>query len=165
MKITVTPSDLISRFVWDKYVYYILKDLNKEQVNEIIQKNEAFEIDEKDAFVIGLLHCIFTDEVIYVYTQFLRHILDNKSFTPKNEKRSYITRQTLLMYADKFFNKVPNDFKLEGEPKWNIQYNQLTELHQLFTDSVNNLEMEIIQDWECVKSAQVKKIINKIQWI
>lgn len=172
MKIIVKPSDLISRLVWDLYEYHILQDLSKSEISEIIEKDEEFELNEHDAFIIGLLNTVFTDELIYKYTQFLRQILALKSF--KNDEpdkdgniksRSYITKQMLLTYSDKFLKKIPTDFKLNGEPKFNIELKQLNEIHELFKDSVEELDVFVVKKWDCIKSGQVKKIINKIQWI
>jgi hypothetical protein len=172
MKIIVKPSDLIGRLVWDMYEYHVLQDLSKKQINELIEKNEEFELSEKDAFVIGLLNTIFTDELIYKYTQYLRQILDIKNFSNlEHDKdgspthRSYVTKQMLLTYSDNFFKKIPTDYILVGEPKFNIQLKQLTEIHEIFKNEIEQLEVSIVKKWECVKYGQVKKIINKIQWI
>lgn len=164
MKIKLKPSDLIERFVWDKYEYFILQNKTKQEITEIIENNYEFEITEKDAFVIGLLNTIYTDEVIYKFKQFLREILDNKSFKYKQEEgRKYITRKILLLQAETFMNKIPNNYK-SNNIKFNEQLEKIEESLNYFKEKVKQLECTIIQDWPCVKYGQVKKIINSIEY-
>lgn len=159
MKINVTPSDLIKRFVWDKYEYFCLDGKNNAEINQIIEDDDEFEISEDDAFVIGLTNVIYTNEVIYKFKQFLKEILDNKSFT--HEGRLYINRQILLDCIHDFKNKLPKKWSSD-DAHFNKELELLPDIYIVYTDKVNGLITINVQDWPCVKHAQVKKIINKI---
>ena len=63
MKILITPEDIVKRCLWDNYVYYIL-DSNKE-AEKILLENKEIELTEKDAFVIGLLKVMETENLIH----------------------------------------------------------------------------------------------------
>jgi len=164
MEIKLRYSDLIERMVWDKYRYFILDGMTKEEVDELIQKNEEFIINEKDAYVIGLLNTLYTEEVVYKYKQHLREIIENKSFNyddVDNKVRKYITRKILLTNANKFKNKIPSSYTSKNN-EFNKQKDMLIDVNNFFIEEVKKLEYTIIQDWPCVKYGQVKKIINRI---
>ena len=133
MKITVTPTDLIKRFVWDKYEYFCLDGKNTAEVNKIIDENVEFEISEEDAFVIGLTNVIFTSEVIYKFKQFLREILDNKNF--EQDHRLYINRQILLDCIHDFKTKIPKRW-VGDDMEFNNELAQLPAIYELFNAKV-----------------------------
>lgn len=159
MRITVTPSDLIKRFIWDKYEDFCLDGKNNAEINKIIEDNQEFEITEEDAFVIGLTNVIYTTEVIYKFKQFLREILDNKNFEQDN--RLYINRQILLDCVYDFKKKIPKKWSCD-DTVFNHELLQLPQVYEAFEKGVNNLTTINVQEWPCVKYAQVKKIINKL---
>lgn len=159
MKILITPSDLIKRFVWDQYVEYVLDGKNTVDINKIIKDDEEFEISEDDAFVIGLTNVVYTTEVIYKFKQFLREILDNKNFEQDN--RLYINKQFLLNSIQDFKNKIPKGW-ISDDNKLNEELTQLPDVYAAFEKGVNALITINVQEWPCVKYAQVKKIINKL---
>lgn len=162
MKILVKPSDLIRRLVWDKYAYFVLHKVPKSTIKTLIERDEVIELNEEDAFVIGLLNTIYTPELIYKFKQYLREILDNKSFKNKAENdRLYITKQILINHASKFLSKFPEDWR-DSNQQFNNELERLENLCIQFIEDVDLLETTIIQTWPCVKYAQVKKIINKI---
>lgn len=164
MEIKLRVSDLIERMLWDNYKKFCLYDKEKEEIEKIIGDNEEFIINEKDAFVIGLLNVIYTEEVIYKYKQFLREIIENKSFRweyTEGKERLYITRRILLNNAIRFKNKIPKGYKSD-RITFNKQTAMLKAAHKFFIDEIKKLEHTIIQDWPCVKHGQVKKIINRI---
>lgn len=159
MKILITPSDLIKRFVWDQYVEYVLDGKNTADINKIIKDDEEFEISEDDAFVIGLTNVVYTTEVIYKFKQFLREILDNKNFEQDN--RLYINKQFLLNSIQDFKNKIPKGW-ISDDNRLNEELTQLPDVYTAFEKGVNALITINVQEWPCVKYAQVKKIINKL---
>lgn len=159
MKIILKPSDLIERFIWDKYSHFCLQFKSKQEINEIIQKNEEFEISENDAFVIGLTCVIYTTDIIHKFKQYLKEIIEHKSF--EYENRLHLNKQILINSAREFKNKIPIDWKSQ-DIVFNIELEKMQDLYDLFIVNVNNLVTTTVQDWPCVRSAQVKKIINKI---
>lgn len=159
MIIKVRPSDLISRFIWDTYEYYILDGKSNAEKMKIIEEDQEFDISEEDAFVIGLTNVIYTNEVIYKFKQFLRSILENKHFEQDNRK--YINRQLLVNCIYSFKNKIPKTYVSKSN-QFNTELNQLPEMYTKFVDAVNALTSITVQDCPCVKYGQVKKVINKL---
>jgi len=159
MKIIIKPTDLIKRFIWDKYEYFCLDNKNTAQINTIIDEDVEFEISEEDAFVIGLTNVIYTNEIIYKFKQFLREVLDNKNF--EQDGRLYINRQILLDCISDFKKKIPKKW-ICTDIDFNNELVLLPEIYKTFEKNVNNLVTINVQEWPCVKYAQVKKIINKL---
>lgn len=161
MRILVKPSDLIKRFIWDKYEYFCLQGVNNEKIKELIEKDEEFELAEKDAFVIGFLCVIYTDQVIYKFKQFLLENLNNKNFEYE-DGRLWTNRQILTEAVQTFKNKIPTDW-VSDDLEFNYQLKQLEDIYESFNTGLEGLDCLIIQEWPCVKCGQVKKLINKIQ--
>lgn len=160
MKIIIKPSDIIERCLWDKYYRFCLKNnYNKEEVKKIVAENKEFEISEKDAFVIGLLNCIYTPDLIYKLNQLLKSDLENKSTIIDN--RLHINRDLLVDSATNFLLKFPDFFKSD-KYDFNLYYNKLDKIIQLFIFNLNNLETTKFKDALMVKCKQVKKLINEI---
>ncbi len=168
MEIKITPKDLVERFIWDKYVYYVL-DVNATKENksfkteteklELLELNEEFIISEQDAFVIGLTNVIYTPNVIYKFKQYLLDVLNNRNF--EVDHRLHINRQLLLDNVAAFKHKIPTNFT-SSDIEFNIELNKLDLIYIEFVENVNNLITVNVQEWPCVKCGQVKKLINKI---
>lgn len=159
MKILVKPSDLISMFIWDKYKHFCLEDKTPTEISELIKKNEEFEIDEKDAFVIGLTNVIYTNEIVYKFKQFLKETLENKSFDIDN--KHFINKELLIDAIGEFGRKLPKEWKSE-DPAFNKGLKELPKAIQQFDTNLNKLPTVSVQDWPCVNYISVKKIINKL---
>lgn len=159
MVIKVKPSDLISRFIWDKYEQFCLDGKSNTDKNKIIEDDFEFEISENDAFVIGLTNVIYTNEVIHKFRQHLRYVLENKSFEQDNRK--YINRQLIINGIAEFKNKIPKTFTSKSN-QFNTELSQLPEIYTKFAEAINNLTTITVQECICVKYGQVKKVINKI---
>ena len=159
MKIIIKPSDLIERFIWDKYLYFCLNTKNRQEILEIVEKNEEFEISEEHAFVIGLTCVIYTSNVVHKFKQYIKEIIEHKSF--EFENRLHLNKQILIDSAKAFKNKIPKNWS-SVDGGFNIELQKMSDLYDLFIVNVNNLLTTSIQEWPCVRSGQVKKIINKI---
>lgn len=160
MKIIIKPSDLIKRFIWDKYKHFCLYELNAVEITEIIENDKEFEISENDAFVIGLTNVIYTDEVIYKFKQYIKEILENKSHM--QDTRLYIPKDIILQGINLFKLKIPKNW-VNNDFEFNRQLNELNNnIYSTFIEYLDQLEITKIQDYDCVKHGQVKKIINKL---
>jgi len=158
MKILVKPSDIIKRLVWDKFSYYCLDGKSADEINKIIEDDLEFEISEKDAFVCNLISVLYTDEVIYKFQQSMAETLYHKSF--KFAEKSYINKQILLNSATKFKNKFPKNW-LCDDPNFAFELSHLDRYIFNFIKSIENLETVKINEYPCLKIAQVKKVINR----
>lgn len=65
MRIFVTPVDMIERCLWSNYKRFYLKEKNEDNIKEIIEKNEEHILSEEDAYVIGLLKYVKTENLIH----------------------------------------------------------------------------------------------------
>jgi hypothetical protein len=164
MTIKIKPSELITRFLWDKYKYFCLDTKSTAEINDILEKDEEFEISEEDAFVINLTNVIYTTELLYKFKQFILSILTNKSFEHNDtdgKKRVYINKHILLQSPDVFVNKFPKNWKSD-DIVFNIELERLIPVYTDFINKINELDFITVQDWPCVKIAQVKKVLKKL---
>lgn len=180
MKLIIKPSDLIKRFIWDKYEFFCLHTKTKAEVEKIIKDDTEFEISENDAFVIGFTNVIYTDEIVYKFKQHLKEILENKSFDhaqktehDENEDLSdddeiyiapklMINKEIMIDSAKTFLNKIPKSWNTDLESnKFSSELNRIPELTKIFIEKLQKLVIVPINDWECLKYVSVKKLINK----
>src|ERR1035437_9040656 len=178
MKLIVKPSDLIKRFIWDKYEQFILLNLSNANIEKIIKEDKEFEISESDAFVIGLTCVIYTDKVIYKYKIYLRELLENKSFdtgnptTETNEEgeeetvnkvKLMINKEIAIDNAKLFLNKLPKCWDSSKESNmFNREILQISAVSEKLCQTIEKLPTSVIDGWPCVKYISVKKSINKI---
>lgn len=159
MTITIKPSHLIERFLWDEYEKYCLENKSQQEISDIIKKDQEFKISEQDAFVIGLLCTIYTNEVGYKFKLFLKAILENKSFDI--DSKYFINRELLIDETKKFEKKIPKDWK-SSDSIFNKGLKEIPKTIKEFEDNLRKLPTVSIQDWPCVNYISVKKIINKL---
>jgi hypothetical protein len=146
MKILITPHDIIERALWYKYEYYILDgehNMSREDIDEIIRKNEEFEISERDALIINLVKCIETDNLVHRLNQHLLHILSIKSTDiqlPKKKNNTIVIRKNALEYELDTYSK---NFPSSWEPKLNYQknYELLVEYIKELKENLDKLEI------------------------
>jgi hypothetical protein len=159
MKIIVKPSDLISRFLWDKFEYFCLDNKSNAEIAQIIQEDQEFEISENDAFVIGLTNVIYTSEAVYKFKQYLKEILENKSF--EQDKKLYINKDILVDSISDFKRKIPKNWQSQ-DPEFNNALASIPGLWETFIKTLAVLPTITVQECACVKYGSVKKIINKL---
>ena len=178
MKLIIKPSDLIKRFIWDKYHHFCLKGVTYKEIDNLINENKEFEITEEDAFVIGLTNVIYTDNVVYKFKQYLKEILENKSFDNKEEIESdddndeeiytpsklMVSKQLMIDSANDFINKIPKSWNVSNESiLFQNELIQVQDLTKVFIEKINSLPITMIQNWPSIKYISSKKVINK--WI
>lgn len=158
MQILVKPEELVKCGVWDAYSYYIIGDEKKSQ--EILEKNEIFEISTRDSIVIGLLKVIETPNLIHRFNQFVADYLNIKS--QKQGKLLLVRKKGLLLLTDKFLNKYPDYWT--PDPEYAKGLSELVDYINSFKDSVEELEIHKVTDQfgthDFVNSTYVKKILS-----
>lgn len=106
MVIKIKPSDIIERCLWDDYQKYVLdKSVN---ISELLEKNEEFEIKEEDAYVIGLLKCIETNNLVHRLNQHIHHLMSIRSINLEN--RYYMKKKVIEDYISDFRKKFPEEW-------------------------------------------------------
>ena len=175
MKILITPKDLIERCLWSDYAYYIIKDLSTDEKNSIIRENKEFYLDEKDAYVIGLLSVVYTDNLIHKMNQYLDSVLENKSFGGKKKKaddednlnesatdevvdknQRLISKDIILQNIDDFIKEFPEAY--EPNEHWFYSLKEVKEYSKELMQKVNKLKTTTIQGYPCIKIKDIKAI-------
>jgi hypothetical protein len=158
MQIRVFPSDLITRCVWDHYVYYVVG--SDKEAEKILKENKEFEISERDALVIGLLKVIETDNLIHKYNTYLVDFLANKSIN--NNAQVLIRKKSLEISIDKFLDKFP-DYWIPNSVYKN-SLSELVDYIEEFKIKIEKLEIHQVSDqfgtYEFVVSNNVKKLLS-----
>lgn len=158
MQIIVTPHDLIERCLWFDYEYYILKDLSAEQKASIVKENKEFAIRETDAYVINLLKCIHTDNLVHKMNEFLLNQVALKHLTD-GEGRKLIGRDTLLDMIARFRRQFPASY--EPDQKWKNAIYDVEKYIEELKVKLMTLQTTLIEGWPCVNVVSFKKILSK----
>lgn len=160
MQLLITPEDIIRRCLWTKYQKFVLKNLNSEEIENIIEENKIVSITENDAYVIGLLKTIETDNLIHRFNLHIEDFLKIKS-TINNEK-VIINKSSLLKEIIEFKDMFPESFKADYEYQISID-----NMKKYVVDIYNKIEFfETIQItmrdklFTYVFSADVQKLIK-----
>ena len=180
MKILITPKDLIERCLWTDYSNYILRNISTDDKNKMIKENLEINLDEKDAYVIGLLAVVYTDHLIFKMNNFLNQILEHKSFGGKKKKMTdndndlnnennddetdevvdknqrFISKDTLLQNIDDFIKEFPESY--QPDEHWKYQLKEVEKYSKELMSKVNKLKTISIQNCPCVKIKDVKSL-------
>jgi hypothetical protein len=100
MLIRITPEDIIKRCLWNEYKLFVLKDSSEKNIEEIILKNEEITLSENDAYVIGLLKIVETDNLIHRFKQHINEVLKEKSTIEEVEKEKKILISKASIFKD-----------------------------------------------------------------
>ena len=128
MIITVKPEDIIRRGLWSDYKKFVLKDKSEEEVIQIVEKDEPTVINEEDAYVIGLLKIIETDNLIHRFNQHILEILQVKSNV--FDEGLYINKNIITREVVYFKNRFPSYYKP------NISYQKGIDALFIYVDKV-----------------------------
>lgn len=118
MILTVQPSDIIKRCLWTEYKRFCLTNKPDDEVNKIIEEDKPFVISEEDAYVIGLLKVVETDNLIHRLKMHVEDTLKVRSNLFDN--KLYINRNIILNEVKDFKNRFPASFKPGFEYKMAI---------------------------------------------
>lgn len=119
MQIIVTPNDIIQRCLWDKYKRFILYEKSEDDVKKLVDENKPFSLSEEDAYAIGLLRIIETDNLIHRFNENILDVLQIKSNIIKDEL--YINRTTITREVSTYMGKFPEYYKPPFNYKQSIE--------------------------------------------
>jgi hypothetical protein len=109
MQIIITPNDIIQRCLWDKYKKFIVYEKSEEDLKKIVEENKPFSLSEEDAYVIGLLKIIETDNLVHRFNETVLDILQIKSNVINDEL--YINKTTITKEVSAYTSKFPEYYK------------------------------------------------------
>jgi len=111
MQILITPEDIIKRCLFSKYKKFVLNKYTKKEITEIIEKNELTVINENDAFVIGLLKVIETDNLIHRFNLEIEEFVKIKTTVINGDV--IISKYAILKEVSEFIDRFPDVYKPE----------------------------------------------------
>ena len=79
MIITLTPEDLIRRCLWSDYKRFVLKDKSEQEIQILVKENKPIVLSENDAYAVGLLKVIETDNLVHRFTVHMKEMINIKS--------------------------------------------------------------------------------------
>lgn len=109
MKIIVTPDSIIRRCLYTKYKRFVLKNKTDEEIETWIMENKPEELSENDAYVIGLLKVIETENLIHRFNLFMEDFLKIKSTI--NSDKVMINKSSILKEILEFKDMFPEEYK------------------------------------------------------
>ena len=138
MQIIITPNDIIQRCLWDKYRKFIVYEKTEEEIKKIVDENKPFSLTEDDAYAVGLLKIIETDNLIHRFNENILDVLQIKSNIIKDEL--YINRTTMVREISTYMLKFPEYYKAP------FNYKQAIEELKVYIEKVEIkiLDLEII---------------------
>lgn len=160
MQIILTPNDIIQRCLWDKYKKFILYEKTEEEVKKIVDDNKPFSISEEDAYAIGLLRIIETDNLVHRFNENILDVLQIKSNIIKDEL--YINKTTLTREVSTYMLKFPDYYKSPFNYKQSIE--ELKDYLKKIEKSVSELEIINVKNKDKMfayyRSKDVRKTLN-----
>lgn len=160
MIITIKPEDIIKRCLWSDYRKFALKNFSEEEIVEIIEKNEPTVISEEVAFVIGLLKCIETDNLVHRFNQYLLENLQIKSNL--YDDNLFINKNVIIKDVLSFKYRFPEAYKAEKNYASAIQ--DVVEYIDALKERMDLLAIKYIvnneKTYECLSSNEIKKLLT-----
>ena len=154
MVIRITPEDIIRRCLWNEYKYFVLKDISEREIEQIITDNQQVIISEDDAYVIGLLKIVETDNLIHRFKQHINEVLKEKSTIEEvdGEKKVLISKASVLRDIISYKDRFPIYYKPD------ISYsNKIEDLKDLI-----NKKLKTIDELETVSILKKEKKITYV---
>lgn len=160
MQIIVTPSDIIQRCLWDKYKKFCLFDKAEDDIKKMIDDNKPFHLNEEDAYAIGLLKVIETDNLVHRFNENILDSLQIKSNIIKDEL--YINKTTISKEISTYLEKFPEYYKAPFNYKQSIH--ELKNYIQVIEGKMNSLEIVNVKQKDKIfvyyKSKDVRKCLT-----
>ena len=158
MQIIVTPNDIIQRCLWDKYKRFCLHDNNEGEIKNIVEANKPVSLNENDAYVIGLLKIIETDNLVHRFNDDVFDFLQIKSSIIKEDL--YISKYAINKFVTSYYDKFPDYYKPS------VSYGKgLVDLRayiKLIEERIGNLETITIKNRDKLFTYFIAKDIKKV---
>ena len=158
MKILITPEDIVKRGLWDSFSYYVIG--SEKEAEKIFRENKEFELNERDAIVIGLLKVMETDNLIHRFNDYLTHFISLRSI--KDKETFYIKKKYLETSISKFLQKFPDYWT--PNTKWENSLLDLKDYIKKLEGELGELDIHKISiqniTYEFYSINSVKKLLN-----
>lgn len=162
MIISIKPSDIIKRCLWLEYKRFCLKTLTEDEIVDTVKNDEMIIISEEDAYVIGLLKIIETDNLIHRFDQHIEEYLKIKSII--DQGKLYINKSSLLKEITSFKSRFPEYYTPPFDYKKSIDelYIYIDDFYNIiFKLQEHNITIKDNKILSCCLSNSVKKLLFK----
>ena len=132
MIITICPEDIIRRCLWSDYKRFVLKDKSEQEIQILIKENKPIVLTENDAYAIGLLKVIETDNLIHRFTVHMKEMINIKSNI--FDKNVYMSVKIVENELESFKKRFPVSWNSDS-----IYQKSIEELNI----HINNLQAQI----------------------
>ena len=160
MIITLTPEDLIRRCLWSDYKRFVLKDKSEQEIQILVKENKPIVLSENDAYAVGLLKVIETDNLVHRFTVHMKEMINIKSTIfdknvymsvkiVENELESFKKRFPEYWEADTVYEKSIADLI-----RHIIQLQSLVKTFEIFEFKIKDKKVRYFQ------SKDIKKMIE-----
>lgn len=160
MQIIVSVSDLIKRCLFSSYKKFVLYDKTDEEIRNMVIEDLPTVISEEDAFVIGLLKCVETDNIIHRFNQHINEVLQIRSISV--DSNLLINKASLLKEVISFKSRFPSYAKLPENYTKSIS-DCMTHIDTI-REKIEKMTITKVkrQDKisECVESKKVRKLLE-----
>jgi len=154
MLIKIKPDEIVKRCLWDNYVSFIVR--SEKEAEKILKENKEFEISERDAFVIGLLKVIETDNLIHKFNTYIVDILYSKS---NKEKGHLVIKKKIIEHSiDKFLNKFPEYWEPDSIYKKSLE--ELKDYIKSYKEEISKLNKIKIENEDYYLSSSIKSLLK-----
>ena len=106
MILTLTIDDIIKRCLWSDYKRFVLKDKSEIEIQQIVKENKPVSLTENDAYAIGLLKVIETDNLIHRFIVHMKDVINIKSSI--FEKNVYLSVKIVENELESFKKRFPD---------------------------------------------------------
>lgn len=158
MQIIVTPNDIIQRCLWDKYKKFCLHDKEEKEVEKIVENNKPISLSENDAYVIGLLKVIDTDNYVHRFNEDIIDYLQIKSSIVNDDL--YINKSSITKFVNTYLDKFPIYYKPSMSYKNGID--ELVEYVTNIKGNIDGLETITIKNKDKLLSYYMSKDVKKL---
>lgn len=160
MQIIITPHDIIQRCIWDRYKKFCLYNNTEDEIEKIVNENKPISLSEEDAYAIGLLKIIETDNLVHRFNENILDSLQIKSNVIKDEL--YINKNTILKDVTNYLNKFPDYYKAPFNYKQSLD--ELKIYIKNIEDKLGSLETTNVKQRDRIfvyfKSKDIKKSLT-----
>lgn len=113
MILTLCPDDILKRGLWSDYKRFVLKNKSEQEIKVIVKENKPIVLSENDAYAIGLLKVIETDNLIHRFTVHMKDVLNIKSTI--FDKNVYISVKIIENELESFKKRFPEYWDTDTE--------------------------------------------------
>lgn len=113
MILSLTIDDILKRGLWSDYKRFVLKNKSEQEIKMIVKENKPIVLSENDAYAIGLLKVIETDNLIHRFTVHMKEMLNIKSTI--FDKNVFISVKIIENELESFKKRFPDYWEADIE--------------------------------------------------